>query len=131
MVLFAGVYIPATVLFVPGALLTLGAGFAIGLWRGIIAISVGSTIGAFLAFILGRTLLRSWVERLATKYRKFGVLDEMVGEQGFKIVLLIRLVPLIPFNALNYILGKIWRSTNPRLLLFLLAARLSVSVALT
>mmetsp|Transcript_28338 Transcript_28338/g.72243 ORF Transcript_28338/g.72243 Transcript_28338/m.72243 type:complete len:360 (-) Transcript_28338:319-1398(-) len=102
---FAAVYIPATVLFVPGLLLTLGAGFAIGFWRGIIAISIGSTIGAFLAFILGRTLMRSWVEKLAQKYKKFGVIDDMVGEQGFKIVLLIRLVPLIPFNALNYILA--------------------------
>jgi uncharacterized membrane protein YdjX (TVP38/TMEM64 family) len=61
-VIVAAVYIPATVLCVPGSVITLGAGWAFGLLWGTITISIGSTLGAAAAFLVGRTLARGWVE---------------------------------------------------------------------
>src|SRR5712664_1864439 len=60
--LLAAVYILATVFFVPGALITLGAGFVFGVVVGTITVSVGSTLGASAAFLVGRTLARAWVQ---------------------------------------------------------------------
>jgi uncharacterized membrane protein YdjX (TVP38/TMEM64 family) len=101
-VLLGAVYIPATVFLVPGTLLTLVAGFSFGLPLGVLTISIGSTLGAAAAFLVGRTLARGWVEEKLGKSPRFRALDEAVGEQGFKIVLLTRLSPVFPFNLLNY-----------------------------
>lgn len=98
-------YVLATVLFIPGSILTLGAGFAFGLLIGTITVSVASMIGASAAFWLGRTLLRGWVSHLVEKHPRFRAIDRAVGESGFKIVLLTRLSPLFPFNFLNYAFG--------------------------
>jgi uncharacterized membrane protein YdjX (TVP38/TMEM64 family) len=99
------VYVVATVLFIPGFILTLGAGFAFGVVRGTIAVSVGATLGASSAWLLGRTLARGFIERRVAGNPKFRALDEAIGEHGFKIVLLLRLSPVFPFNLLNYALG--------------------------
>jgi uncharacterized membrane protein YdjX (TVP38/TMEM64 family) len=101
----AAVYVPATVLFIPGSLLTLGAGFAFGLVRGTLAVSAGSVLGATAAFLLGRFLLRGWIERKVARYPRFRAIDQAVAEQGFKIVLLTRLSPAFPFILLNYAFG--------------------------
>src|SRR5262249_40860435 len=61
-VVLGAVYIPAAVLLIPGSLLTLGAGFAFGVVKGTLAVSLGSTLGAAAAFLVGRTLARPWVE---------------------------------------------------------------------
>ncbi|MBA2565624.1 MAG: TVP38/TMEM64 family protein, partial [Gemmatimonadetes bacterium] len=61
-------YVPASLLFIPGSLLTLGAGFAFGVVLGTIAVSIGSVLGASAAFWLGRTVARGWVEeRIAAR----------------------------------------------------------------
>lgn len=104
-VVLAAVYVVATVLFVPGSILTLGAGFLWGVPIGIVTISVGSTLGAAAAFGLGRTLLRDVIAAKVAKNEKFRLIDAAVGEQGFKIVLLTRLSPVFPFNLLNYSFG--------------------------
>jgi uncharacterized membrane protein YdjX (TVP38/TMEM64 family) len=104
-VLLAAVYVPATVLAVPGSLITLGAGTAFGVVRGTVAVSVGSTLGAAAAFLIGRTLARGWVERKVAAKPRFQAIDQAVGREGFKIVLLVRLSPVFPFNLLNYALG--------------------------
>lgn len=104
-VLLAGIYVPASVLMVPGSLLTLGAGYAFGLVRGLLAVSVGSTLGACAAFLISRYLAREWVERKVADNPKFRAVDRAVGRQGFKIVLLTRLSPVFPFNVLNYVYG--------------------------
>jgi len=104
-VLLAGIYIPASVLMVPGSLLTLGAGYAFGLVRGLLAVSAGSTLGACAAFLISRYLAREWVERKIADNSKFRAVDRAVGRQGFKIVLLTRLSPVFPFNVLNYAYG--------------------------
>lgn len=99
------VYIPATVLFVPGVVLTVGAGFLYPLWLAVPAMSVGSTLGACAAFLVGRTVARDWVARKVKGRPKFEAIDDAVGREGFKIVLLTRLSPVFPFNLLNYAYG--------------------------
>lgn len=117
-VLLAGAYIVACVLFVPGSILTLGAGFLFGVVYGTVAVSVGSVLGATAAFLVGRTLLRSSIEKRIAAYPRFQAIDRAVGQQGFKIVLLTRLSPLFPFNLLNYAFGL----TNVRLWQYVLAS---------
>jgi uncharacterized membrane protein YdjX (TVP38/TMEM64 family) len=104
-VALAAIYIVATVLMIPGSLLTLGAGFCFKLVLGFITVSVGSTLGATAAFLVGRTLARGQVEAKLAGNARFRALDQAVGENGFKIVLLTRLSPLIPFNLVNYAFG--------------------------
>ena len=103
--ILAGMYILACVLFIPGSVLTLGAGFALGLIWGTVAVSVGATLGASAAFLIGRTIGRRWIEGKLSKNQKFNAIDEAVGKQGFKIVLLTRLSPIFPFNLLNFAFG--------------------------
>lgn len=98
------IYAIATVLFVPGLILTLGAGFIFKYW-GIPIISIGSTLGASIAFLLGQTLARGLVESAVKDYPKFRAIDEAVKIEGWKMILLLRLIPLVPFNFLNYALA--------------------------
>ena len=100
-----GLYIVACLLFIPGSLLTLGAGFLFGVVWGTITVSIGSTLGATAAFLVGRTLARGWIEQKVVDNSKFRAIDRAVGTQGFKIVLLTRLSPLFPFNLLNFAFG--------------------------
>ena len=110
---FMVVYFVATVLFVPGSILTLGSGFvfanAFGLGPGVLigslSVFFGASAGAIVAFILGRYLLREWVKGLTKKYAVFEALDIALEEKGFRIMSLLRLSPIIPFNAINYIGG--------------------------
>jgi uncharacterized membrane protein YdjX (TVP38/TMEM64 family) len=102
---FIGLYIAATVAFVPGSVLTLGAGFVFGWLAGSAYVFVGATLGATAAFLVGRYIARSWVERKISNNPKFGAIDNAVGQEGFKIVLLTRLSPIFPFNLLNYMFG--------------------------
>jgi len=101
----AAAYILAVILFVPGSLLTMGAGFVFGSLVGTITVSVASTLGAAAALLLGRTLARDWVEKRVVRSPRFRALDEAIKQQGFRIVLLLRLSPVFPFNLLNYALG--------------------------
>ena len=102
-VILAVAYILATVFMVPGTILTLGAGFTFGLVQGFFAVSVGSTLGALAAFLVGRTMARGFVEQKAKQNPRFAAIDHAVEQQGFKIVLLTRLSPVFPFNLLNYL----------------------------
>lgn len=98
-------YIVACVLFIPGSLVTLAAGFLFGVVAGSITVSVGATLGASAAFLVGRFLARRRIERKVAGNPRFKAIDEAVGRQGFKIVLLTRLSPVFPFNLLNYAFG--------------------------
>lgn len=104
-VLFIILYIIAAVLFVPGSVLTIGAGVLFGLLWGSIYVSIGATLGATAAFLVGRYLARDWVRRQLDGNRKFSAIDNAVGREGWKIVLLTRLSPVFPFNLLNYAFG--------------------------
>lgn len=111
-VVFIVGYIVATVAFVPGSILTLAAGAIFGLLWGTVYVFIGSTIGACLAFLISRYLARSWVEEKLEDQPRFQAVDRAVGREGGKIVALMRLAPVFPFNLLNYGLGltkvKFW-----------------------
>lgn len=102
---FILIYIVATVAFLPGSILTLGAGVVFGVIQGSIYVFIGATLGATLAFLVGRYLARNWVSQKIAGNSKFKAIDDAVGREGFKIVLLTRLSPVFPFNLLNYAFG--------------------------
>lgn len=104
-VLFVLAYVAATVLFFPGSILTLGAGAVFGVVRGSVYVSIGSTLGATAAFLVGRYLARDWVTARIAGNRRFVAIDQAVAREGWKIVFLARLSPVFPFNLLNYALG--------------------------
>lgn len=104
-VVYTLAYILATVLLLPGSILTLGAGFAYGPVWGTVLVSPVSVVAATLAFVLGRTVARNWVSRRMEKNPRFAAINKAIGESGFKIVFLLRLSPIFPFNVLNYALG--------------------------
>ena len=104
-VLFVAIYIVATVLFLPGSVLTLGAGAVFGLAWGSIYVSVGSTLGATAAFLVGRYLARDWVTKKIEGNASFAAIDRAVADEGWKIVGLTRLSPAFPFSLLNYAFG--------------------------
>jgi len=98
-------YIPLTVLAVPATILALGGGYLFGLPIGFIADSIGSTIGCTAAFLVGKTIGRSYVASKLNDYPQFQAVSIATQRSGFKIVFLLRLVPLLPFNMLNYLLS--------------------------
>jgi uncharacterized membrane protein YdjX (TVP38/TMEM64 family) len=104
-VLLVLAWVPAALLLVPGSILTLGTGFLLGLAWGIPVVSAGSTLGATAVFLFGRRLGRDWVRsRIGGRNALRGV-DRALEREGLKVVLLLRLSPLIPYNALNYALS--------------------------
>lgn len=102
---FIALYIVATVAFLPGSILTLGAGVVFGVVWGSIYVFIGATLGATAAFLVGRYLVRGWVAEKIADHHKFAAIDRAVGKEGLKIVLLTRLSPIFPFNLLNYAFG--------------------------
>lgn len=104
-VAFIVTYNLATVLFIPGSVLTLGGGVIFGLWWGSVYVFVAASLGATFAFLIGRYLSRDRVVKYMEAHPKFQALDRAVSQEGFKIVFLTRLCPLFPFNLLNYALG--------------------------
>jgi uncharacterized membrane protein YdjX (TVP38/TMEM64 family) len=103
--LFILVYAVGTVLFVPGSILTLGAGALFGVWWGSLYVSLGSTLGATCAFLVGRHFARDWVESRIEGKSSFEAMDRAVAAEGWKIVFLTRLSPIFPFALLNYAFG--------------------------
>lgn len=98
-------YAVATVAFIPGSLLTLAAGAIFGLGYGTIYTLIGATLGASAAFLVARYVARGAIERKIADNARFAAIDRAVGREGFKIVALLRLSPIFPFNLLNYSLG--------------------------
>jgi uncharacterized membrane protein YdjX (TVP38/TMEM64 family) len=104
-VAFIVIYNLATILFIPGSILTLGGGVLFGAFWGSFYVFVAATLGAIFAFLIGRYLSRDWVSRKIEKYPKFKAIDRAVAKEGLKIVFLTRLSPIFPFNLLNYAFG--------------------------
>ena len=104
-IILAAVWIPAAVLLFPGSLLSLGTGFLLGVGWGTVTISIGSTIGATAAFLVGRSLARPWVEERVRERPRFQAVDDAIGREALEIVLLTRLSPIFPYNFLNYAYG--------------------------
>jgi len=103
--IFIGIYIVAAVLFIPGSVLTLGAGALFGVVVGSVCVSISATLGATAAFLVGRYLARKAISRKIERNEKFAAIDRAVADEGWKIVLLTRLSPVFPFTLLNYAFG--------------------------
>lgn len=104
-VIFIIAYAVATVLFLPGWIFTVSAGLIYGIVAGTAIALTGAVIGASLAFLVARYLLRQNIEELTKKNPRFRAIDEAIGKNGWKIIGLLRLSPLIPFNLSNYFYG--------------------------
>lgn len=105
--LFMVLYALATVLFLPGSVLTLAGGALFGpLWGTLYSLS-GATLGALLAFLVARHLASDWVQARVDRHAggRAGQLIKGVEAEGWRFVAFTRLVPLFPFNLLNYALG--------------------------
>lgn len=102
---FLAIYIAATVAAIPGSALTLIAGVIFGSVLGTILVSIASTAGAALCFMISRYFARDAVAEWLASNERFRTLDQMTERSGALIVALTRLVPLFPFNLLNYGFG--------------------------
>ncbi len=102
---FIVIYNLATVLFIPASLLTLGGGALYGVFWGSVYVIIAATLGAILAFGIGRYFARNWFRRRLMVHPQFQAIDRAVAKEGFKIVFLTRLSPIFPFNLLNYAFG--------------------------
>ncbi|MGO9567968.1 MAG: TVP38/TMEM64 family protein [Desulfomonilaceae bacterium] len=105
LIVVAALYVLACLLFLPGSILTLGVGFLFGAPAGVLTVLTGANFGACAVFVVGRTIARDWIARKIADNPKLAALDVAVGKEGFRMVLLLRLNPVVPFNVLNYALG--------------------------
>lgn len=104
-VAFIAIYAIAVVFFVPGSVLTAASGTIFGVVWGSVYVSIASVLGATLAFLIGRFIARSWVEKRIEGNNTFSAIDSAVADEGWKIVGLTRLSPVFPFTLLNYAYG--------------------------
>ncbi len=104
-VVFIGGYVVTTLAFVPGAVMTLAAGAIFGLLKATVYVLIGATLGSAAAFLLSRHVVRGVISARVAGSARFAAIDRAVGAQGFKMVLLMRLSPVFPYNLLNYSLG--------------------------
>lgn len=102
---YVATYWVATVALLPGSIITLAAGFAYGPLWGTALVVPTATIGATFSFLIGRFFARGWVAHKVAGSARFRAIDRAIGKSGFKIVLLLRLSPVLPFSLLNYALG--------------------------
>lgn len=100
---FVVLYVVATVLVVPGAVLTVAGGVLFGTAWGTVLSLIAASVGAGVAFEVGRWLGRDQVERIAGE--RISRFDAWLGRRGFTAVLYVRLIPILPFNVLNYAAG--------------------------
>jgi uncharacterized membrane protein YdjX (TVP38/TMEM64 family) len=103
--LYAAVYTGATLTMMPGSILGMIAGFAYGPVVGVLIVSPVSVLASSLAFLLGRTVAREWVAKKVASSPRWSAIDAAISDDGPKVVLLLRLSPLFPYNVLNYALG--------------------------
>jgi uncharacterized membrane protein YdjX (TVP38/TMEM64 family) len=103
-IVFILVYAFAVTALVPGSFLTLAAGVAFGLW-GFPLVVTGATLGAAMSFLAGRYLVRNRVRQTIQERPKLRAIDAAIGEDGWKIVGLLRLSPLVPFSLQNWVFG--------------------------
>jgi len=102
--IFAAVFVAATLVLAPDFPLAIAAGMVYGLWAYPIVL-IAAMIAASLAFLVARHLARPRVRALLAGKTTFMAIDSAVAEEGWRIVLLLRLSPLVPFNLQNYLFG--------------------------
>jgi uncharacterized membrane protein YdjX (TVP38/TMEM64 family) len=104
-VAFVAIYALAMVALIPASMLTLAGGAVFGLAYGVLWALIGSTLGSTMAFLIGRYVARGAVKRRLASMPRFAAIERAVSERGRRIVFLLRLSPIAPFNFLNYALG--------------------------
>lgn len=104
-VVYVLVYAVCVVVLVPASLLTIGAGAIFGAVAGTIVNVTGATIGAMLAFLLARTVLRHRVESMIERHAKLAAVDRAIAREGTKLMLLCRISGFPPFTWVNYAFG--------------------------
>ncbi|RKU15540.1 TVP38/TMEM64 family protein [Candidatus Poribacteria bacterium] len=102
---YIGLYLVSTVFFLPGSPVTVLAGFVFGPLWGVFYASVASIISVSVAFLIARYVARDLVEGWVKDNAQFRKIDEQVEEQGWRILMFTRLVPIFPFNLQNYAYG--------------------------
>ncbi len=102
---YIGVYILATVLAVPASALTIMAPLIFGVFMGVVYVAIGANIGAALCFLISKYFARNTIKGILDKNEKFKKLEDLTEKNGYIIVAITRLVPIFPFNLLNYGFG--------------------------
>jgi uncharacterized membrane protein YdjX (TVP38/TMEM64 family) len=102
---FGVAYTIAEILAIPAIPLTASAGYLFGPVQGTTVVLISASIAASVSFVIGRTLLRNYVESVLLDYPKFAKIDRAIGKEGFKLMLLLRLSPIFPFALSNYLYG--------------------------
>ncbi len=102
---FVVLWVVASVLFLPGLPITIAGGLVFGAVWGTVWTTVGANLGAVAAFLIGRYAARGMVEGVLEKNRALRKIDEGVKNQGWRMLLITRLVPIFPFNIQNYVYG--------------------------
>jgi len=102
---YAGLYVLLETVAVPATPLTLTAGYLFGVLPGVCVVSLSSTLAAILAFLTSRYLLRERATELFSSNKQFSAIDRAIAKDGFRFVFLLRLSPLLPFAASNYLYG--------------------------
>jgi uncharacterized membrane protein YdjX (TVP38/TMEM64 family) len=105
LVYFAAVYTVAEILAIPAFPLTASAGYLFGVVKGTGVVLASASVAAAVSFLIGRTLLRSYVVEALESYPDFKKIDKAIGTEGFKLMLLLRLSPIFPFALSNYLYG--------------------------
>ncbi len=103
--IYVAAYVVVAVLMMPAILMILGAGFVFGLVRGVAVVWIGATLGAAASFLIARHLARDRVARWVASNPRYAAIDRAIGAKGWRIVLLLRLSPLVPYVASNYFYG--------------------------
>ncbi len=105
MVWLVVLYALTCVFFLPGSLLTVGAGAIYGFWIGVPLITVASGVGAAANFVTSRYLARKWIQRKFGKDMSFLALEKAVGREGWKLILISRISPVVPHSLVSYAAG--------------------------
>ncbi len=110
---FIVLYTLSCVLFLPGSVLSFGAGAVYGFWPATILVSLGSVAGALANFLSTRYLLRGWVARKFANSRKFCALDHAATHNAWKLIILTRISPVLPHSLVSCAFGlsrvSFWR----------------------
>jgi uncharacterized membrane protein YdjX (TVP38/TMEM64 family) len=100
--LFMTLYAVTVVTFLPAMLLSIGAGYVWGFWHALLLVNTGATAGSAMAFVLGKRVFKRTVESLVARYPLFTQVDKAFAQSGWKLIVLLRISPLTPYNVMNY-----------------------------